>query len=252
MSKYEREILDTVALMGTVSVSALARQLSVTDQTIRRIVKPLADRGAVKKVHGAIVATSEPGDPPLASRLVENSREKAIIARLVADIVPDGASLAIDTGSTSTFVARALMRHKDLTVVTNSAHVASVLAMVEGNRVFMAGTQLRNHDGAAFDQSAFEVVARFAVDIAVLSASLVHNDLGFLANDQHEVDMAIAMSRIADRRIIAVDHSKFQARKASAPLRMPVTRPGDILVTDRAPNPQYRAILADLDIRLPA
>lgn len=252
MSKYEREILDTVALMGTVTVSALAEQLSVTDQTIRRIVKPLADRGEVKKVHGAIVAATAPNDPPLASRLVANAREKAIIARIVAGMIPDGAALAIDTGSTSTFVAKALLRHRDLTVVTNSAHVAALLAMVEGNKVFMAGTQLRNHDGAAFDQSAFEVVARFAVDIAVLSASLVHCEVGFLANDQHEVDMAIAMGRIADRRIIAVDHSKFQDRKASAPLRMPVTRPGDIIATDRAPNASYTALLADLDLRLPS
>ncbi|MEY8838004.1 DeoR/GlpR transcriptional regulator, partial [Cribrihabitans sp. XS_ASV171] len=96
--------------------------------------------------------------------------EKALIARMVAEIVPNGAALAIDTGSTSSFVAQALVRHRDLTVVTNSAHIASVLAMIEGNRVYMAGTQLRSHDGAAFDQSAFETVSRFTVDMAILSA----------------------------------------------------------------------------------
>jgi len=250
MSKYEKEILDTVALHGTVSVMALAEQLKVTDQTIRRIVKPLVERGEVRKVHGAIVAVSHPSDPPLSARLVEHRHEKALIARAVAAIIPDGSSLVIDAGSTSSFVAQALCRHSDLTVVTNSAHIASVLAMVGGNHVYMAGTQLRSHDGAAFDQSAFEVVSRFTVDIAILSASLVHPELGFLANDQHEVDMAVAMSGIADRRLMAVDQSKWQERKANAPLRLPVMKPDDIVVTDSKPVPEYDALLADLDLRI--
>lgn len=252
MSKYEKEILDTVALHGTVSVMALAEQLKVTDQTVRRIVKPLVERGEVRKVHGAIVAISHPTDPPLSARLVDHRHEKALIARTVANIVPDGAALVIDAGSTSSFVAQALCRHNDLTVVTNSAHIASVLAMVGGNHVYMAGTQLRSHDGAAFDQSAFEVVSRFTVDIAILSASLVHPELGFLANDQHEVDMAIAMSRIADRRIMAVDQSKWRERKANAPLRLPVMKSDDIVVTDSKPGSEYDALLSDLDLRIGA
>lgn len=252
MSKYEKQILDTVALQGTVSVMALAEQLNVTDQTIRRIVKPMVERGEIRKVHGAILAVDEVKDPPLTKRLAENRQDKAMIARMVAEIVPNGATLAIDTGSTSSFVAQALNQHRDLTVVTNSAHIASVLALSEGNKVYMAGTQLRSHDGAAFDQSAFEVVGRFNVDIAILSASLVHPDIGFLANDQHEVDMAMAMSRIADRRIMAVDHSKWTLRKASAPLRMPVMKPGDIVVTDREPDAVYAQVLDDLDLRYPA
>lgn len=250
MSKYEKDLLDIVTLHGTVSVMTLAEQLNVTGQTVRRIVKPLVERGEVMKVHGAIVAVSAPNDPPLQTRLVANGTEKATIARHVAEIVPNGATLAIDTGSTSSFIAQALTRHRDLTVVTNSAPIASVLAMVDGNRVFMAGTQLRSHDGAAFDQSAFEVISRFAVDMAILGASLIHPEIGFLANDQHEVDMAIAMSRIADRRIMAADHSKWQVQKAKAPLRMPVMEPGDIVVTDRAPDPAFDALLTKLDVRV--
>ena len=251
MSKYEKEVLDTVMLQGTVSVMSLARQLNVTDQTIRRIVKPMVERGEVRKVHGAIVAVNAPSDPPLTKRLVANHREKASIARAIAELIPNGATLAIDTGSTSSFVAQALCNHRDLTVVTNSAHIASVLAMSDSKKVYMAGTQLRSHDGAAFDQSAFEVVSRFTVDMTILSASLVHPEMGFLANDQHEVDMAIAMSRIADRRIMAVDHSKWVSRKANAPLRMPVMKPEDIVVTDQTPEASYAGLLAELDVRLP-
>lgn len=251
MSKYEREILDTVTMQGTVSVLALAEQLKVTDQTVRRIVKPLVERGEVKKVHGAIVAVDEPHDPPLHTRLIANRKEKTFIARVVSDLIPDGSTLVIDTGSTSSFVAQALSRHRGLTVVTNSARIAFLLSMVEGNRVFMAGTQLRSHDGAAFDRSAFEVVSRFTVDFAILTASLVHPEYGFLANDQHEVDMAITMSQIADRRIMAIDQSKWKSRKTTATLHLPVLRTDDLVITDRKPGSEYDKLLnkLELDVR---
>ncbi|WP_071676070.1 DeoR/GlpR family DNA-binding transcription regulator [Nioella nitratireducens] len=251
MSKYEQEILDTVALHGTISVSALAEQLNVTDQTIRRIVKPMVEKGQVEKVHGAIMAAAAQNDPPLAARLVENRQEKAGIAKLVAGMIPLGAVLAIDAGSTSGFIAQALTRHRNLTVVTNSAYIASTLAMIEGNRVFMAGTQLRNHDCAAFDRAAFDVVSQFTADYAIMTASLVHPELGFLVHDQHEVDMAREMATIAERRIMAVDYSKWRDRKADSPLRLPSLRPGDIVVTNEHPGPDYAHLLRDLDLRLP-
>ena len=75
-------------------------------------------------------------------------------------LVENGSSLAIDTGSTSGFIAQALRHKRNLCVVTNSVFIASTLSMIEGNRVFMAGTQLRNHDGAAFDKAAFDVIER--------------------------------------------------------------------------------------------
>ena len=57
MSKHEQKILDIVNLRGTVTVIELSQNLDVSDQTIRRIVKPMEERGEVRKVHGAIVST---------------------------------------------------------------------------------------------------------------------------------------------------------------------------------------------------
>ncbi len=251
MSKYTQEILETVALHGRISVTELARQLDVTDQTIRRIVKPMVDQGLIEKVHGAIMSAGAQNDPPLSARLIENRQEKAVIARLVAEMIPPNAILAIDAGSTSGFVAQALTRHRNLTVVTNSAYIASTLAMIEGNRVFMAGTQLRNHDCAAFDRAAFDVIAQFSADFAIMTASLVHPDLGFLVHDQHEVDMAREMASIAAKRIMAVDFSKWSHVNADSPLRLPRLKPGDIVATNEHPGPDYADLLRDLDLRLP-
>lgn len=243
MSKHEQEILNIVNLRGTVSVIELARLLNVTDQTIRRIVKPIEQRGDLKKVHGALVSTRNLMDPPFLSRMDKNRSAKVAIANCIADMVEDGRSLAIDTGSTSGFVAQALRRKKDLSIVTNSVFVASTLSMVGGNRVFMAGTQLRNHDGAAFDKTAFDVIASMSVEYAILSASGVHPTLGFLGYDQWEVDIAKAMVGISRRTIMAVDHTKFLTDAPVPPLRFPDLRPDDLMVCDADPGKPFEEFL---------
>ncbi|MDA1154551.1 MAG: DeoR/GlpR family DNA-binding transcription regulator [Proteobacteria bacterium] len=249
-SKYSEEILRRVDMMGTVTVQELSQLMGVSDQTIRRVTRPLAERGALSKVHGALVSTKSALDPPFLSRMNLNREAKVVIANTVAEIVQDGDSLTIDTGSTSAFIARMLRNKRNLTIVTNSAFVASTLAMIPGNNVSMAGTQLRDHDGASFDRSAFQVVERAQVDYCVLSASMAHPENGFLVHEQCEVDMAFAMMASAARSIMAVDASKFQPQDRKPALRQPDLKEDDILVTDQALPDAFNAQLAHLDIRV--
>lgn len=250
MSKYESQILQIVNLRGNVSVLDLAHELRVSDQTIRRVAKPLVERGEVSKVHGALVSNRTALDPPFLARMSRNRAAKIKIAQEVARLVKDGDSIAIDTGSTSAFAARALRVRKQLTVVTNSAFVASTLAMVPGNNVSMAGTQLRDHDGAAFDRSAFEVIERMQVDYALLSASVVDARNGFLVHEQCEVDIAAAMMQNAKRTIMAVDASKFLPQERKPAMRQPELRPGDYLVTDEAVSASFSGVTDQLNVRI--
>lgn len=235
-------------MMGTVSVQELSQLLGVSDQTIRRVTRPLAERGAVNKVHGALVSTKSALDPPFLSRMSQHRAQKTAIASAVAKLIQDGDSIAIDTGSTSGFIAQALQQRRNLTIVTNSAYVASTLAMVPGNNVSMAGTQLRDHDGASFDRSAFQVVERAEVDFCVLSASMVHPDKGLLVHEQCEVEMATAMLASATRAVMAVDASKFQPQERRPALRQAALQRGDYLVTDTAPPEAFQAILSPLQV----
>lgn len=251
MSKYETTLLQTVDMRGTVSVQELSRILGVSDQTIRRVSRPLVDRGDLQKVHGALVSTKSAADLPYLARMNLNREAKVAIAEEVVKIIQDGDSIAIDTGSTSGFVAQALRSRRELTVVTNSAYVASTLAMIPGNNVSMAGTQLRDHDGASFDRSAFDVIDRMQVDYVLLSASLVDARKGFLVHEQCEVDIASAMLANAGRAIMAVDHSKFEPQMRKPAFRQPTLKPGDLLVTDKSPPADFAGLFKDLEIRFP-
>jgi len=250
MSKYRSQILQAVNMHGTVSVLELSRMLGVSDQTIRRVSQPLVASGDLSKVHGALVSNRMASDPPFLARMNLNRDAKVAIARAAADLIQDDAIVAIDTGSTSGFIAQALRIRKRLTVVTNSAFVASTLAIIPGNKVSMAGTQLRDHDGAAFDRSAFEVIERMKVDYVILSASMVDVSAGFLVHEQCEVDIATAMMRNAARAIMAVDHSKFTPQSRRPALRQPALKDGDIVITDQQPAAMFSHVLGGLDVRI--
>ncbi|WP_421703454.1 DeoR/GlpR family DNA-binding transcription regulator [Aliiroseovarius sp.] len=245
MAKYDQEILNAVALRGKLTVTELSEMLGVSDQTIRRIVKPLVEAGQVEKVHGAIVSVSNPMTAPFQIRMQHNREAKAEIASKILDLVPDGASVAIDAGSSAGFAAQALQMRQKLTVVTNSAFVASTLCMTGSNKVYFAGTQLRDYDGASYDRTAFDVVERMSVDFSILTVAQVCKRRGFLVAEQCEADMAQAMAAIAEQPIFAIDQSKLDGSTDQGLLAMGRFAKLPWVVTD-APLPDGVRDMEDL------
>lgn len=244
MNKYAYQIENAVALRGSISVGELSELLGVSDQTIRRVIKPLVDEGKIRKVHGAIVSVERPVDAPFHARMQLMRAEKTRIAAHVASLIADGEALAIDTGSTSGFIAQALKIRRHLIVVTNSTFVASTLSAVQGNRVYMAGCQLRDHDGAAFDRQAFATIQRMRVNRCILSASAVDPHRGFLTYEQCEADIAEAMQEIADEAIMAVDCSKFTTSSPRTSAFQLALREQARVVTDQPASPAFAAMLS--------
>jgi len=143
-SKRHGEILRLLNEEGTITIASLAERLGVSLETVRRDVKPLADDGSVLKMHGAVGLASMVGEAPFERRMRENAEAKRLIARMVAATIRDGEAIMLDTGTTTSFLARELLGHRRLTVVTNSSDIARTLATVNGNKVYMAGGELRS------------------------------------------------------------------------------------------------------------
>lgn len=242
MARYEQDVMNAVALRGSVSVRELAMLLNVSEQTVRRIVKPLVERGEIEKVHGAVVGRTRPGEAPFLARMSVNQRAKVAIAARAATLVRDGDVIALDTGSTTGFIAQALRQHRGLTVVTNSTFIAASLATIAGNKVLMAGVELRNHDGASFDAQAFGVVRSMQVRLAILSASALDERRGLMVQEHAEAEMSAAMGDVAEQRVFAVDSSKFGRHGLVALARLAA---GDVLVTDARPTVAQGRALGD-------
>jgi DeoR family glycerol-3-phosphate regulon repressor len=246
-SQREREILDLLNDSGSGRIQDLSQRLNVTEETIRRNVKRLEAQGLVTKVHGGVHLKDWGPEPTFAQRFVQNPAAKRQIARHLARMIGDGSSLFLDIGSTTAHVAEALRDHRDLLVVTNSLAVAQTLATRNGNRVFMAGGELRSHDGGAFGAEALAFVRQFRVRYAVLSAVAVNARAGFLLHDLREAEFSRAIIEQADEAIMAVDATKFGL---NAPIR--ITDPSAIgkIVTDAAPPADLAAALGSAGVQV--
>jgi DeoR family glycerol-3-phosphate regulon repressor len=211
-SRRHGEILRLLNEQGTISIADLASRLGVSLETVRRDVRPLTDDGQVLKMHGAVGLPAHAGEAPFERRMRENAGAKRAIARHVAGTIRDGESIMLDTGTTTSFLARELLGHRRLTVVTNSSDIARTLATVNGNRVYMAGGELRSDSGAAFGVSAIEFVSRFAVAHAVISTGAVDAGEGIMDYDLEEAEFARMVLSRGRRRIVVTDQSKFGRR----------------------------------------
>lgn len=208
-SKRHSDILRLLQQEGTVSIADLAHKLDVSLETVRRDIKPLTTNGSVVKMHGAVALPSVVGEAPFEKRMRENSEAKKAIAVAVAATIRDGDSIMLDTGTTTSYLARELLGHRQLTVVTNSSDIARTLSTVNGNRVYMAGGELRSDNGAAFGISAIEFISHFTVGHAVITTGAIDAAIGIMDYDLEEAEFARAVVSRGKRAIVVTDHTKF-------------------------------------------
>ena len=212
ISKRHGELLRLLEKEGTLEVSDLAQRFDVSLETIRRDLKPLTDAGRVIKLHGAVALPGPAAEEPFQKRMRENAEAKRAIGRAFSRTVRDGDTLMLDTGTTTSFVARELVRHRQLTIVTNSTDIARTLAPLNGNRVFLAGGEIRGDSGATLGPAAVAYLGQFTVKHAVISAGAVSADAGITDYDMAEADIARAILASGERRVVVADSSKFQKR----------------------------------------
>ncbi len=246
-SKRHSDIMRLVQEEGTITIASLADRLGVSLETIRRDVKPLTNDGSVLKMHGAIGLPTYSGEAPFEKRMRENSEAKRAIARHVAATIRDGNSIMMDTGATTSFLARELLSHRHLTVVTNSSDIARTLATVNGNKVYMAGGELRSDSGAAFGVSAIEFVSRFSVAHAIISAGAVDACGGIMDYNLEEAEFARMVLARGARSLVITDHTKF-GRQGLVHV-CSFSGFGE-LVTDSTPPQDIAAALAEAGARL--
>lgn len=246
-SKRHAEILRLVREAETCTITTLARRLDVSPETIRRDVVPLTVSGLLVKMHGAVGVAHAVGEAPFEKRMRVNATGKQAIARALAETIEDGDSIMLDTGTTTSMVARALLKKRSLTVVTNSSDIARTLATANGNTVFMAGGELHGDNGAAFGTSAIEFIERFKVDHAVISIGAMDVDVGPMDYRLAEAEFARCVLARGQRRVIVTDQSKFGR---SSLIRVCDFTGFDHLMTDRAPPADLAATLAEANVKV--
>jgi DeoR family glycerol-3-phosphate regulon repressor len=247
MSSRHAAIESIVKQRGFATIESLAKEFRVTVQTLRRDLALLSRSGRVSRFHGGAGLPSSVENIDYSTRKILHLEEKRRIAQLVAAHIPDQSTLLINIGTTNEAVARALKHHKDLRVITNSLHVAEMLARDTNFKVIVTGGTVRNRDGGLVGQAACDAIDQFRVDIGVIGISGIDDDGSLLDYDHDEVRAAQAIVRNARRVFLVADHTKFARR--------PLVRLGsldqiDALFTDQAPPDPIRKLLKKAGVAL--
>jgi DeoR family transcriptional regulator, glycerol-3-phosphate regulon repressor len=241
-------LLNVVRTEGTITVEQLAHQLGVTLQTVRRDVQRLADDGLLARFHGGVrVPSSTTENIAHQQRENLNADGKSRIARAVAIAVPNDCSLILNIGTTTEAIARALMHHSGLRVITNNLNVASILSSNPNCEVIVVGGVVRGRDRGIVGEAAVDFIRQFKVDIALVGISGIEPDGSLRDYDYREVKVSQTIIAHAREVWLAADGSKFNR---PAMVEVGHLSQVDRLFTDAPPPAPFPNLLEEAQVRL--
>ncbi|RRR98593.1 DeoR/GlpR family DNA-binding transcription regulator [Glycomyces terrestris] len=205
----QQRIAERARAEGRVDVAALAAAFAVTTETIRRDLTALERQGVVKKVHGGAIPLERLGfEPTVAARDTVQTAAKERIAAAALNEVPAEGAILLDAGTTTARLAEILPGDRELTVVTNSVLIASLLAAKPRLTVLIVGGKVRGRTMAAVDDWALRALADTYVDVAFLGANGVSAERGLTTPDTGEAAVKRAMIAAARKSVVLADHTK--------------------------------------------
>ncbi|THV33549.1 DeoR/GlpR family DNA-binding transcription regulator [Glycomyces buryatensis] len=194
---------------GRVDVSALAVDFDVTTETIRRDLTALEHQGVVKKVHGGAIPLERLGfEPTVAARDTVQTDAKERIAHAALAEVPEEGAILLDSGTTTARIAEALPADRELTVVTNSVSIATLLTAKPRLTVLIVGGKVRGRTMAAVDDWALRALADTYVDVAFIGANGISVERGLTTPDTGEAAVKRAMIGASRKTVVVADHTK--------------------------------------------
>ncbi len=239
-------ILEVLEARGSVSVTELHRHLGVSRETIRRDITQLAQESRLRKTHGGALSHASQ-EPALSERLTVNIDGKRRIGEAAAELVPDGCSLIIDSGSTTQCLADSLASHRDLTVYTNDLQVATKLYGRNGHRVFMIGGELNENEGSTFGADSMAMLSNYFTDFAFLGVSAVSAHAWLTDYSRAAAELRASMIEQAKTSVLLADRSKFNV---TASVRIQNAEQASMMITDTDPGEPISRVLEGFGMEL--
>jgi len=211
-----RAILDMMQHDGRVLVADLAEQFRTSQVTIRKDLEILHVRGLVHRTHGGALPTRQGAleDPTLREKAKLYRKEKLSIAVAATRLVTEGQVVILDSGTTTTEIARALRNFKNLTIITNAVNIAAELAN-SSLEIILTGGAVRKNSFSLVGPIAEETLRRLSADILFLGVDGFDVQYGLSTPNLQEAKVNRVMVEIAKRTVATCDSSKFGRRSLS-------------------------------------
>src|SRR6201988_4816482 len=236
-----RAILDVLNRQGRVLVTELSQQFETSQVTIRKDLETLHAHGLVHRTHGGALPAREGAleDPTLREKEKLHRQEKLHIAESAATKVKEGQVIILDSGTTTTTIARCLRHFHNLTIVTNAINIAAELAGTAVEVILTGGT-LRKNSFSLVGPIAEETLRRLSADLLFLGVDGFDVHYGLSTPNLLEAKVNRVMVEVARKTIAVCDSSKFGRRSLSL-----IAPPSALqaVITDRGvPKSDLRAL----------
>jgi DeoR family transcriptional regulator of aga operon len=236
-----RAILDLLARQGRVLVTELSRHFDTSQVTIRKDLEILHAHGQVHRTHGGALPAREGTleDPTLREKEKLHRQEKLRIAECAAARVKEGQVVILDSGTTTTAIARALRGFQNLTIVTNAVNIAAELAGTAVEVILTGGT-LRKNSFSLVGPIAEDTLRRLSADLLFLGVDGFDVHYGLSTPNLLEAKVNRVMVEVAKRTVAVCDSSKFGRRSLS--LIVPPTALQEIISDRKVPKIDLRVL----------
>ena len=236
-----RAILESVNRDGRVLVAELARHFDTSEVTIRKDLEILHSHGLLHRTHGGALPSRETAlsDPTLREKEKLHRKEKNRIAQAAAEMAREGQVVVLDSGSTTTAIARALRGFHNLTVVTNSVNIAAELAGTELEVILTGGT-LRKNSFSLVGPIAEDTLRRLNADVLFLGVDGLDVHFGLSTPNLLEAKVNRVMVEVSKTVVAVCDASKFGRRSLS--LIVPPKAVHHVITDRAAPKSDVRKL----------
>jgi len=225
----QQAIVNYVAGRGFASVAELGEVFSVSEMTIRRDLAQLAREGLLHRIYGGASATESTFfEISFRAKLSQFAEEKQRIGKAAAELVHDGETVLMDSGSTTVQVAKAL-KDKRITVVSRCLSAATELSTSFSTRILMPGGMVRKESLSLVGPRTEAFFQDLQVDKLFLGVEGVDVQGGLTVPDPIEASAKKAMVKAAKQTIVVADHSKLGRNILSVIIPL---GEADLLITD--------------------
>lgn len=248
-AERHRLLLEFINRKKNVSIAEVCESFMISEATARRDLDLLADRFLIERVHGGAVAieTSRLGEPPVLMREKEQSLEKKRIALAAANLIKDGETIFLGSGTTVAELSKNLGDRKNLTVITNSILVVNNLLESANITLIVLGGILRQSEFSLIGHLTNEALSGLRADKVIIGIHSIDPQYGLTSEYMPEIETDRAILGIGKQIIILADHTK--CGQVSTVYLAPVNMI-DILITDQGISEKFESDLSSRGVNI--
>jgi len=229
----KQQILSILKQSGQVIAKDVSLSMGVSEDTIRRDLRELAQEGLLQRVHGGALPAS-PAIADFAGRELLTPDGKVAIGRVAASMIQPGQVVILDGGTTARQVARHLPHELKATIVTHSPTIALELVNHQNIEVILIGGRLFKHSVVAVGAAAIEAIAHIHADMYFMGVTGIHPKTGLTTGDFEEAAVKRALSHAAAETIVLASSEKLNAASPYAVVSLDEIAG---IITERAADP---------------